>query len=56
MQLGYGGQLGPLCGWLHIDSESLAEGASRHRFQCEVVPRSEGPDYLARLTRNRAQG
>ena len=37
--------------WLFIDPETLAEQATAHGFNCEVVARGGHYDYLARLTR-----
>lgn len=51
VQLEHAEEKGPPCGWLHIDSETLTERARAHGFECEVLARNEGPDYLARLAR-----
>ena len=51
IQLGYQGEQGPLCGWLHVDPETLTEHAGNAGWQCEVLVREETGDYLARLTK-----
>jgi len=51
IQLGYQGEQGPLCGWLHVDPETLTEHAEKAGWQCEVLVQEETGNYLARLTK-----
>jgi hypothetical protein len=46
----YKGQTGPFFGWLHVDSETLADRAEKNGWFCRVVGRENGGDYLAQLT------
>jgi SAM-dependent methyltransferase len=45
------GEMGPYCGWLHVDAETLTEHAELAGWRCEVVHREESGDYLTRLER-----
>jgi SAM-dependent methyltransferase len=47
----YKDRRGPLCGWLHVDPETMAEHAERAGWMCEIVHQAQNGDYLARLTR-----
>lgn len=49
------GARGPLCGWLHVDAETLAERAGAAGLDCAVLCRMEGGEYLARLGRRKPQ-
>jgi hypothetical protein len=46
----YRGHAGPVCGWLHVDAETLSLHACRAGWDCRVVHREENGDYLAQLT------
>lgn len=50
LQLGFQGKRGPLCGWLHVDAETLSERAEAADWRCEVIVREESGHYLARLS------
>ncbi len=50
MRFEYGGGIGPTCGWLHVDPETLGECASRHGWLCQVIHQEEWGDHLAQLT------
>lgn len=51
MQFEYKGIMGPVFGWLNIDTETLGSYASKTGWNCEVVQRKSDGSYLARLTR-----
>lgn len=53
IQFEYEESTGPMCGWLHVDSRTLAEHADRAGWTCEIVVEEESGDYLARLRRRR---
>lgn len=53
-QFTYKGQTGPFFGWLHVDSETLANHAEKAGWGCEVIIQRENGDYLARLTKLQA--
>jgi SAM-dependent methyltransferase len=46
---GYRGGWGPLCGWLHVDAQTLGEHARRAGWSLEVIRQEENGDYLACL-------
>jgi SAM-dependent methyltransferase len=50
MQFVFEGQSGPLCGWLHVDPETLKRHAETAGWAYKTVVEVEGGDYLARLT------
>ncbi len=50
MRFKYEDYNGPLCGWLHIDPETLSDYASAVKLDCEVVTRQDDGNYLARLS------
>jgi SAM-dependent methyltransferase len=50
MSFEYKGHAGPLCGWLHVDAETLSRHARQAGWDCRVVHREENGDYLAQLT------
>lgn len=52
MQFTYQGRTGPLCGWLHVDAETLTEHAVKLGWNCEVILQDRA-EYLARLTKAR---
>lgn len=51
LQVGFQGNLGPPCGWLHVDAETLGQRAESAAWRCEVVLQEQGGHYLAKLTR-----
>jgi SAM-dependent methyltransferase len=55
-QMEFQGTKGPFCSWLHIDSKTLAEKASRAGWNCEIILEQESGDYLARLAQHAAVG
>lgn len=50
MRFGYGGQLGPLFGWLHVDPDTFAEHARRAGWHFQADCQTAEGDYLAILT------
>lgn len=42
---------GPVCGWLHIDSATLAVHSTRAGWLCEILIEEEDGNYLAKLTK-----
>jgi SAM-dependent methyltransferase len=52
MYFEYKGERGPLHGWLHVDSVTLAQHAAEAGWQCEVLLEEEDSNYLAVLTIN----
>ena len=50
MSFEYRGHAGPVCGWLHVDAETLSHHARRAGWDCQVIHREENGDYLAQLT------
>lgn len=44
-------ETGPLCGWLHVDPETLQRHAEQAGWWSETILEEETGDYLARLTR-----
>ncbi len=51
MRFEYGGEVGPLCGWLHVDAETLARAAAGAGFTCAVLQQDANGEYLAQLSR-----
>jgi cyclopropane fatty-acyl-phospholipid synthase-like methyltransferase len=51
MQFVFEGETGPVCGWLHLDPETLKRHAESAGWTCNKVMEEESGDYLARLTR-----
>ena len=49
MQFAVAGETGPLCGWLHVDPETLERHATQGQWACEILMEEESGDYLARL-------
>jgi SAM-dependent methyltransferase len=45
----YKGRMGPFCGWLHVDAETLAHHAERAGWSCNIVLCQDDGDYLAAL-------
>jgi len=54
LQFEYRGQVGPYCGWLHVDPQTLCAKAGQGGWECENVLEEDSGDYLARLTHPRA--
>jgi SAM-dependent methyltransferase len=54
LQFEYRGQVGPYCGWLHVDPQTLCAQAGHVGWECEIVLEEGSGDYLARLTHPRA--
>ena len=54
MQMEFQGTQGPLCGWLHVDPQTLADHARRAGWTCEILLEQDNGEYLARLARSRA--
>jgi SAM-dependent methyltransferase len=52
MKFEFAGKIGPICGWLHVDANTLQEHAKLLGWQCEVIQQEESGDYLAKLTRS----
>jgi hypothetical protein len=51
LQMEYEGEIGPYCGWLHVDPQTLRDRAEPVGWGCETILMQDGGDYLARLTR-----
>jgi SAM-dependent methyltransferase len=51
LTFGFAGKQGAECGWLHVDSETLARRAEKNGWQTAVIVQSEDGQYLARLTK-----
>ena len=51
MHFEYKGLKGPIHGWLHVDSETLAEHAAKAGWLCEILLWEEDGNYLAKLTK-----
>lgn len=49
LQFAFGNVEGQWCGWLHVDSETLAARAQRSGWKCEVLAQLESGEYLAKL-------
>jgi SAM-dependent methyltransferase len=49
VKLEFKGRKGPLYGWLHVDSKTLAEHALKAGWSCEIICQGENGDYLAQL-------
>lgn len=50
MSFEYNGHAGPVCGWLHVDAETLSHHARQAEWDCRVIHREEHGDYLAQMT------
>jgi len=50
MRFEFQGKMGPYCGWLHVDAETLKHHAEMAGWHCQVVHQEESGNYLARLT------
>jgi hypothetical protein len=51
MQFEYKGLKGPLHGWLHVDSEMLADSSLRAGWLCEILLNEDDGNYLAKLSK-----
>ncbi len=49
MRFAFREEEGPLCGWLHVDGETLRERALDAGWSCEIVRAEESGEYLAQL-------
>jgi SAM-dependent methyltransferase len=49
MRFIYQDTTGPICGWLHVDAETLKAYSSRASWRCEVLCQQGDGNYLARL-------
>jgi SAM-dependent methyltransferase len=54
VQLECQGKVGPTCGWLHVDAETLAKHAGQAGWEFEVILQEPSGDYLAGLAPQRA--
>ena len=50
LQFEYRGQVGPYCGWLYVDPQTLCAKAEQGGWECQIVLEQDSGDYLARLT------
>ena len=51
MHFEYEGLKGPVHGWLHVDSETLVNHASKAGWSCDILLQEEDGNYLAKLTK-----
>jgi len=51
LRLSFRGKMGPRCGWLHVDPETLREQAESTGWSSTVIRQEESGHYLARLRR-----
>jgi SAM-dependent methyltransferase len=49
LQFTFQGKIGPTCGWLFVDSDTLKERAEAASWRCDVILQEENGHYLARL-------
>jgi hypothetical protein len=54
MQFEFCGRLGPPCGWLQIDANTLNVESARIGWRCGVIHPGPNGNYLARLTQRQA--
>jgi hypothetical protein len=54
MQFEFCGRIGPPCGWLQIDADTLNVESASVGWRCEVIHPGPNGDYLARLTQRQA--
>ena len=54
LQFEFRGQIGPYCGWLHVDPQTLCAKAGQGGWKCDIVLEQDSGDYLVRLTHLRA--
>jgi 2-polyprenyl-3-methyl-5-hydroxy-6-metoxy-1,4-benzoquinol methylase len=50
MRIKYGDITGPLCGWLHVDAQTLTEHARQFGWHCQVICQQDDGNYLAKLS------
>ncbi len=50
MQFVFENEVGPMCGWLHVDPQTLERHAAQGQWAGEILMEEESGDYLARLT------
>lgn len=50
MRFTYGDTTGPICGWLHVDFQTLTERACQFGWSCHLLCQQEDGNYLARLS------
>jgi 2-polyprenyl-3-methyl-5-hydroxy-6-metoxy-1,4-benzoquinol methylase len=50
MRFTYGDITGPICGWLHVDAQTLTEHARQFGWSCQLTCQQEDGNYLARLS------
>ena len=55
LQFEFRGELGPGCGWLHVDPETLQRHATAAGWQYELLREEENGDHLSRLVQREAQ-
>ena len=53
LQFEYQGVAGPLCGWLHVDPDTLANRATESGWNCDIILAGRDGEYPSRLTRRR---
>jgi SAM-dependent methyltransferase len=51
LQFEFGEDVGPWCGWLHVDPETLAARAAAAGWNTQIVVQPGGGEFLAELTR-----
>lgn len=51
LQFGFANDVGPWCGWLHVDPETLSERASAAGWDTQLVIQPGSGEYLAELSR-----
>ena len=51
LRFAFGEHVGPWCGWLHVDPETLGHHADVQGWAMEIVVQPGGGEYLAQLTR-----
>jgi len=49
MRFTYGDIAGPLCGWLHVDAQTLTEHARQFGWCFQLICRQDDGNYLAKL-------
>jgi SAM-dependent methyltransferase len=52
MQYSFRGVAGPMCGWLHVDADTLGGYAVEAGWRCAVIDRDARGNYLACLQRS----
>lgn len=49
VRFAFAGERGPLCGWLHVDPDTLSARAARAGWTTRLLVQDESGDYLAEL-------